>query len=267
MTREEFLYQFDVLYNNITSNQAPGLNGYEKSVFLTKAEYETLKNHFNSKSNKQAEGFDDSIKRQIDFSTLIKSKTISPLTENQCMLDANMKEDILFILNEEVVEEEFQPNNATGETNKCIVVPLSYDEYNRIQSKPYRYPLKNQVWRLVNGDQTNSIITIIPHNNYIATEYSIRYVKRPLPIIVKDDDIWSIDSDPIEYTIGGWPRLKSITVENSEHEEIQETIVEYPPIEIPEELHDEVLQRAVELAKIALLGDLNGTLTSGTRSE
>ncbi len=33
----EFSSEFDVLYNNITSNQAPGLDDYEKSVFLTKA--------------------------------------------------------------------------------------------------------------------------------------------------------------------------------------------------------------------------------------
>jgi hypothetical protein len=37
MTTSEFSNQFDVLYNNITSNQAPGLDEYEKSVFLTKA--------------------------------------------------------------------------------------------------------------------------------------------------------------------------------------------------------------------------------------
>jgi len=37
MTVEEFSNQFDVLFNNITSNAAPGLNEYEKSVFLTKA--------------------------------------------------------------------------------------------------------------------------------------------------------------------------------------------------------------------------------------
>ena len=38
MTCEEFSREFDILYNNITSNQAPGLNEYEKSVFLTQAQ-------------------------------------------------------------------------------------------------------------------------------------------------------------------------------------------------------------------------------------
>ena len=34
MTIQEFSTEFDVLYNNVTSNQAPGLNEYEKSLFL-----------------------------------------------------------------------------------------------------------------------------------------------------------------------------------------------------------------------------------------
>ena len=47
MTTQEFSNEFDVLYNNIMSNQAPGLDEYEKSVFLTKAQLEILKNYFN----------------------------------------------------------------------------------------------------------------------------------------------------------------------------------------------------------------------------
>ena len=71
MTTQEFSNEFDVLYNNIMSNQAPGLDEYEKSVFLTKAQLEILKNYFNPKGNKYGQGFDEIAKRQIDFSTLI----------------------------------------------------------------------------------------------------------------------------------------------------------------------------------------------------
>ena len=74
MTVQEFSDEFDVLYNNIMSNQAPGLDEYEKSVFLTKAQYEVIKNYFNPKSNPKQEGFDDSPKRQIDFSKLMAVK-------------------------------------------------------------------------------------------------------------------------------------------------------------------------------------------------
>ena len=71
MTTNEFEWEFDVLYNNIASNAAPGINSYEKSVLLTKAQDELIKNYFNPQGNKYKEGFDGSAKRQIDFSGLI----------------------------------------------------------------------------------------------------------------------------------------------------------------------------------------------------
>ena len=37
MTIQEFSSEFDVQYNNIASNAAPGLDEYEKSVLLTRA--------------------------------------------------------------------------------------------------------------------------------------------------------------------------------------------------------------------------------------
>ena len=46
MTAAEFSQEFDILYNNIASNQAPGLTEYEKSVLLTKAQDEIIKNYF-----------------------------------------------------------------------------------------------------------------------------------------------------------------------------------------------------------------------------
>ena len=59
MTNPELSNEFDVLYNNITSNQAPGLDEYEKSVFLTKAQDEVVKSYFNPKLNKPTEGYDE----------------------------------------------------------------------------------------------------------------------------------------------------------------------------------------------------------------
>ena len=49
MTIDEFKREFDISYNNIMSNAAPGLNEYEKSVFLTKAQYEIVKSYFQVK--------------------------------------------------------------------------------------------------------------------------------------------------------------------------------------------------------------------------
>ena len=72
MTNSEFSNEFDILYNNIMSNQAPGLDEYEKSVFLTKAQDEIVKSYFSPTGNKAMEGFDGNERRQIDFSMLTK---------------------------------------------------------------------------------------------------------------------------------------------------------------------------------------------------
>ena len=63
MTLPEFSNQFDVLYNNISSNQAPGLDEYEKSLFLTKAQSDLIKEYFNNKLDGSNNGFDGSQKR------------------------------------------------------------------------------------------------------------------------------------------------------------------------------------------------------------
>lgn len=87
MNNVEFSNQFDVLWNNISSDEAPGLNEYEKSVFLTKAQDEVLKNYFNPKSNPKQEGFDDSIKRQADFSGLMREDSIEPESSVESQYD------------------------------------------------------------------------------------------------------------------------------------------------------------------------------------
>ena len=77
MTLSEFSTEFDVLYNNITSNQAPSLDDYEKSVFLTKGQLEVLKSYFSPIANKSFAGYDDSAIRQYDFSTITKTEMLT----------------------------------------------------------------------------------------------------------------------------------------------------------------------------------------------
>lgn len=77
MTCEEFSNEFDILYNNVMSNQAPGLDEYEKSVFLTRAQDDIVKRYFTPKGNKDFEGFDSSLKRNMDFSSLYRNYIIN----------------------------------------------------------------------------------------------------------------------------------------------------------------------------------------------
>lgn len=238
MTPQEFSNSFDVLYNNIMSNAAPGLNEYEKSVFLTKAQEETVKNYFNPKGNKYQEGFDGSAKRQIDFSGLISvadvtTTNLSPTFDVRAKV-YKLPEDLFLIINE----------SLTTNTGIKQVIAIRYDEYTRLMSKPYKEPLKFQAWRLITKGEGSSVVQseVIPHSGETVTKYTIRYVRRPKPIILCD-----LSSDYGDVSINGMSSVSEC---------------ELNPL-----IHEEILQRAVELAKAAYTGDIKSVVELGQRSE
>ena len=152
MTTTEFSNEFDVLYNNIMSNQAPGLDEYEKSVFLTKAQDEILKNYFNPKGNKYQEGFDSNQKRQYDFSNLIRTTSLFNINSIKKDRISNLekldKRSIPFVFPQDyfIAINEVISDNAG---NYYSVIPLTYDEYHRVMLKPYAYPTKRAAWRIL----------------------------------------------------------------------------------------------------------------------
>lgn len=317
MEIQEFSNGFDILYNNIMSNAAPGLNEYEKSFFLTKAQDEILRNYFNPKGNKYQEGFDDSQKRQIDFSNLMKSQSItstigdngqinvatinsnevtiigvkdslnatidfntltpgtyalSNITTYTAKITISSKDyiltfdqdisgltgsivitakqiainkidsrsqlylfptDIMFVVNEALI---------TTSNKLLTVVPLKFSEYSRLMSKPFKRPLKNQAWRLINSMTSSKTVEIVTNIGDTVSIYNIRYVKRPKPIILAN-----LADDYQDISING--------------------ISVMTPCELDPILHQEILERAVELAKAAYTGDLKGSVELGQRSE
>lgn len=236
MTNQEFSNEFDVLYNNITSNQAPGLDEYEKSVFLTKAQDEIVKSYFNPKLNKPQEGFDGNEVRQIDFSMIMRTKSYSTFSNATFDSKANTKkvtldQDIMMFINE------FADVTRDSSTVRLTVVPLDYREYARLMSKPYKRPLQYQAWRILDNSGSANNAEIIIGPNDVLTKYSIRYVKRPRAIILST--------------------LEGVTLDGKTAK--QEC--ELDPI-----LHPEILQRGVELAKAAYIGDLTSQIALGQSS-
>lgn len=149
MTVKEFSDQFDVLYNNITSNQAPGLTEYEKSVFLTKAQTQLVREYFNVRIDSVGGGFDGSQKRQYDFSSLIRTENlyyVNSYVNRDADIDKLDKRSRIFLLpkdyflsvNEIISDGHFQYS----------VLPIDYAEYQRLMLKPYNFPVKRAAWRL-----------------------------------------------------------------------------------------------------------------------
>lgn len=257
MTTQEFSNEFDVLYNNIMSNQAPGLDEYEKSVFLTKAQNELVKNYFNPAGNKYQQGLDGSEKRQMDFSELIRTaksdlEGTNPNWSNSSSFLWGKKgsyrlKDVSTLFKEKrilcVINEQIRITTGNDSFKFLQVIPLKYTDYTRLMSKPYKRPLKNQAWRLILDSKEWAIIggSILADTNLNTgnLQYHIRYVMRPTPIILEN-----LGSD---LSIDG------------EHDKTQ--------CALDPEIHHEILQRAVELAKAAYTGDVNTTVELGKRSE
>lgn len=249
MTIQEFSNEFDILYNNIMSNAAPGVDEYEKSVFLTKAQLEIIRNYFNPESNKNKQGFDDSPKRQIDFSSIIKTTTPSTYTGIYTKFDDKSKvyslpSDLLYIINESATV------TINSVSKNISIIPLTFSQYLQQINKPYKYPLKNQGWRLILNAQNGPILgqrgtianvaEVIINPNYILSQYKIRYIFKPNPIILTD-----LASSGL--SIEGMTMPSQCQLDSS--------------------IHQEILQRAVELAKSAYMGDLNTNVELGQRIE
>jgi len=276
MTSLEMSNAFEVYYNNIMSNQSPGIDEYEKSVLLSRAELELVKNSFNSKGNKYQEGYDDSAKRQYDFSVLNTLKKYIEDTRNDInftpvwtnkesvithdknnIFDENYMDnlfmrytfktpsDFLFFLNEEAYVEKIVGLPDMHLRNAAIVTPINYEEYTVSRGGTYKYPLtKNECWRLIiNGDLTqNREVEIIAPYNHKIVSYTMRYVRKPKPIILTNIQ------EEYGTTIDGYGEIMEC--------------------ELPEAMHEEIVQRAVEIAKgIYRTGETETLVNLGQRAE
>lgn len=239
MTTNEFSNAFDTLLNsfNTKANSGEGaskkeivLDEYEKSVFLTQAQDVVIKSYFSSNTNAQGQGIDDSTRRQVDFSGLITVASPSKLevlpTEGNIANPSLMTFDdrgvlyqlpsnILIMLNEKI---------KSGDKT-YVVVPINYAEYDRLMSRAYNQPLKKQCWRLFQNVSGIDITSeLIPIEGVDITDYRIRYIRRPRPII-----------------------LTNLMLDNQESLEIDgiSTVTE---CELNPIVHVDILNKAVELA-------------------
>lgn len=210
MTNPEFSIEFDILYNNISSNKAPGLNEYEKSVFLTKAQ-EQIVTELYSGRNTTYNSFEETEEQRRYLHSLITTSSLEESTEIDNIITSNssvykLPENIMFITYETAI--------LTG-NKEVTVYPVSQDELSKIIKNPFRGPSNNRVLRLDLGNNSIEVIS-----NYDITKYLIRYIRKPNPIILVDLED--------ELSING--------------------VTEESECELDSSLHRTILDRAVALA-------------------
>lgn len=179
MTNTEFSAEFDILYNNIMSNAAPGLDEYEKSVFLTNAQEGFVKDLYNGTSTSSFEKNEEA-RRALD--DLVKTfETNKKLTEHLGLSRNSMffkiPEDVWFITYESAIFKDERLGCLDGE--EATIVPVSQDSFYKLQRNPFRGPSKGRALRLDNADDIIEIVS-----DYNIDKYLLRYIKRPNPIIL-----------------------------------------------------------------------------------
>ena len=232
MTTEEFSNEFDSLLNSYSNNLEFGhihvleCDEYEKSVFLTKAQEDIVKELYNGK-NPYGDSFEKTEELRRYLSNLIKTKKYdSPTNTNNSINESEklysnsilftLPSDVWFITYESVDFEDDSLGCKNG-TNICVV-PVTQDDFSRIMKNPFRGPNERRVLRL---DADNGNIELI--SKYNIKNYIIRYLKQPNPIILIDL--------PVELQING------------EH---NKTECELNPV-----IHRTILERAVKLALLS----------------
>ena len=210
-TSEEWSVNFDILYNNISSDQAPGLTEYEKSVFLTQAQEAVILDLYKGTSG---DAFETTEEVTRYLSSLVKINC--PDDDDVKVLQAT-KEGVnmyAYVLPEDVWFVTYQSGSITiGEnTRDVIVVPSRQDSLYKDLNNPFKGPNKNKVLAI---SEEGSIIL---YSKYPISTFYIKYLKRPNPIVLKKSELPISDIEDFN-------------------------------VEIPESLHNQVLYKAVQLAK------------------
>lgn len=225
MTVSEFKNEFLIHYNAIATNSAPGLDDYEISIFLTKAQLEIVKNYYNPNGNKYKDGFENSEKRRTDLKELVRDYKSTTIIQSNLAISKDSKffkipNDVFVTLHEQ----------AKLSTNDCMngnilnVYVKTHDEYSVQTDNPFKNPDRSTVWRLnfsmIGNDKVAELIS--PYN--IST-YQFRYVKFPRPIVLSD----------LSVTFPG----EGLSIDG---------VTSQQTSELDQEIHREIVDRAVELA-------------------
>lgn len=176
MTNQEFSDSFTTLLNSYNTQAQFGeeasradisLDEYEKSVLLTQAQDLVVKSYFDRNFNQQGEGFDDSTRRQVDFSSLIRVALLTPTVTDllydsrgvifkmpRKIINGHIVEgttDVLFILNEKLLVE-----TTLNDGNRKTWILNNYgDGTIKYYSEPRVANTDLSKYYLIDGDDTH----------------------------------------------------------------------------------------------------------------
>lgn len=192
MTIQEFSTEFDLMYNNITSSQSPGLDEYEKSVFLTHEQDGLVTALYTGAGSYGGFELTEQMRRSLD--SLLVSDVLEPIGLNYAMIASNSTffelDDSLWYIVYEAAKykgdgnEDKKPCQIDARNFPVEIVPATYDEFHRIKGDPFRGPSKRRALRfdvgIVDGHR---VIEVVSKDE--LSKYFVKYIRHPQPIILE----------------------------------------------------------------------------------
>lgn len=190
---QEWSLEFDLLYNNIASDKAPGIEEYEKSVVLTRAQEGIVVSLYKGNFGEAFENTEEvsiylgNLVTQGDFYAINPADPKYPQKLSKDSVVFHSPDDLLFRTWE----------GCTIDLGECgyvdvPVIPITQDEYWRIVRNPFRKHNDRRVLRLTfseentnSGNLNNKFYSELISQSPII-KYTVRYLKRPNPIILTD---------------------------------------------------------------------------------
>ena len=202
------------------STDNPGtieLDEYEKSQLLTKSQEDTVIDLYSGR-NPIGASFEQTEELRRYLANLVREAKLSPIETTAGILGIDSKskfftlpEDLWFITYESVSITDGKCEDHTS----LEVIPVRQDEYHRIKKNPFRGANGRRALRL---DLSDGVIEIV--SKYAVSEYYLRYLRKIKPIILTD--------------LGSENSIRGISSATE--------------CELPESLHQMILERAVAAA-------------------
>lgn len=197
MTRQDFLTNFYLQYDKISTLGAPGYQPQEIALIATEAQETLIKTRYSAMSNSKQEGFEETEKRAQDLGNLVteltpftpdpisvgnvKNGRFFTMPNTQLANPTDYSNVFWFPIYEECVTDRLDcsiPNNTTVYDINYIV-RMQHQQWANEKYNPFQRPSKDRVVRL-NVDSRR--VELVTDGTYNITTYNVRYIKKPQPI-------------------------------------------------------------------------------------
>lgn len=194
MTKQEFLDQVALLYDEVNSNGAPHFEPDEIGTLASKVTEDLVFQKYGPKSNKLGEGYEETEKRIQDLGELVTYQTFTTFSTgyfpnsynvtlpNTLLNSTPTYTDVFWLpIYESVVT---NTNNCAGTAKvNAVVIEAKHAPLDILLEDPFNKPyLKNDKAKVLRLRSNNRTHTLLTDGTFTIQSYKLGYIKKPTPI-------------------------------------------------------------------------------------